>query len=241
MKAAMMERSTEINNDLQYNYCTAENNIFAQNYQACSDCLKTVPQGEALVNYLRALNDACTQQPSAGTEEQVELGFPLFPNATDEAPNSASASASGTETPTTAFNSSVGAGATSSAESMSKGTSVTKVGLGVGIGLGVPLLAALAGCLFLLWRRRVDQQKADNETARRIEWENEFRDKIIAEVQELHDGTRPPEMTATPLVEADAGPPAVPEKDSSHLAPSSVGTSTLKSPVSLNNPHLSPV
>ena len=73
------------------------------------------------------------------------------------------------------------------------------------------------------------------ETARRIAWEEELRAKVIAEVQELYGGTKmPPEMMATALVEADSGPPAVPEKDSGLLA-SPNDTSPTKSPISLND------
>ena len=241
MKAAMMEKSTQINNTLQYNYCTAQSGIFAQNQQACSKCLEKVPSSKTLRNYLRALNDACQQRPQAGTGKQIKLDFPLFANETSEVQSSRSDLTPATSsTATTSLE--TGIAATSPADSgatfnavQSNDSSATKIGLGVGLGLGLPLLAVLAALVLLLWKRSVDRRTAEAEAARRIEWEHQFRAKVFAEVQELHGFTRmPPELKPTPMVEADAGPPAVPEKDSEFVL-SPDRSSTFQTPISPND------
>lgn len=219
MKMAMMDQTTTIDNDLQYQYCSSNYSAFTKNYQACSNCLETVPQAQTMINYLRILNDACAQQPAAGTGKQISLDFPLFPNGTSAAPSSAVASATGDASTKTSVGATSTSGATpsdqSSAVARSSNSLAAKVGVGVGIGLGLPLLAALAGLLFLLGRRRADRRKEQEESMRRLAWEEGYKAKVMAEAEELHGGTKIlPEMMTTALVEADAGPPAVPEKDS---------------------------
>ena len=241
MKAAMMEKSTQINNTLQYNYCTAKNGIFTQNQQACSNCLEKVPSSQTLRNYIRALNDACQQRPQTGTGKQIKLDFPLFPNDTSKVQSSRSDSNPSTSSTATS-SLETGMAATSPAEPnatfnavQSNDSSATKIGLRVGLGLGVPLLAALAALALLLWKRTVDRRTAEAEAARRIEWEYQFRAKVFAEIQELHGFTRlPPELKPTPIVEADAGPPVVPEKDS-EVVLSPDRSSTFQTPISPND------
>lgn len=241
MKMALMDQTTKIDNDLQYNYCTSNNSAFTKNHHACSNCLKKVPASKTMTNYLRALNDACAQKPGAGTGKQVKLGFSLFPNGTSAAPSSALASPSSTAIARASSAIDTGATLTPAASpvaiTVSNGASATKVGLGVGLGLGLPLLAALAGLFHLLWKKRAHRRKEEQETARRTAREEGFRAKVIAEAQELHGGTKMlPEAMATSLVEADGGAPAVPEKDSHRLV-SSNDTSPTKSPTTLHGDY----
>lgn len=153
MESAMTDRVLQTNSTIQYQYCKDGNGAFQKNVNACTDCLRKVPSSNALVNYLRALDQACDQQPPIGGTTPLKLDFDLY-NTT--APPSTTTSSPAVVTVTSPPH-------TSNPASSSNNSHSVALGAGLGLGLGIPLLCLLGLLIYLYRRQRTQHHNSSSE------------------------------------------------------------------------------
>lgn len=154
---------------------------------------------------LHALNEACIQQPPAGSKSTLKLDFDLFQKTTSLTSNNSSGNIPSAETTVTITSSQ----ATSFAN-LTNAAATTKTANKIGITLGVSIGLALivSTVVAIIWFRLHAQRKRiqqEAEVRRRWEGGHEARQKhdcacVAAELTALQ---RIPEVGGEGLVEAD--------------------------------------
>lgn len=200
MMSAMTDRVLQTNTTIQYQYCEDGNGAFQKNVNACMDCLNKVPASNALVNYLRALDQACDQRPPIGGSTPLKLDFDLYnttaPPSTTESSPAAVTVTSSPHTPTH----------TSSSNSHN-----VALGAGLGLGLGIPLLCLLGLLVYLFRRQRAQAQHSSSEMERSSP-ENPRSQNNLARRAEMQGSSSLPNYHEVDNNNVHS-PPAVPEKD----------------------------
>ena len=226
LRLLQTDRVLQTNTTIQYQYCEDGNGAFQKNVNSCMDCLSKVPSSNTLVNYLRALDQACDQKPPIGGSTPIKLDFDLY-NTT--APPSATHASPAAVTVTSSSDSS-----THTSSSPSNSHSVA-LGAGLGLGLGIPLLCLL-GLLIYLYRRQHAQRQHSLSEMEHLPPENPRSQNNPTWRAEMHGSASLPNYHEVDNNNKNDvnNPPAVPEKD--HWNPA---TKTATSPERTSKSELS--
>ncbi|KAL6715503.1 hypothetical protein ACLMJK_006464 [Lecanora helva] len=156
MRLAMTSQLLSTNLTSIYDYCSLMAGAFSKNVGACMHCLESVPSSHALINYLKALEETCAQQPRGGGPTPVKLDFDLYSNL----PSSAAArnsrdAAIAAATRVAKTTQTILAAKTTIASSTALGAANTRIrlDLGFGIGFGGFGLLMATGAAILFTRR----------------------------------------------------------------------------------------
>ena len=240
MKMAVIYEMEKNNATVQYSYC--ENGAFQKNYGTCIECLNTLPSASGLSNCkselnhlepvthrlltcrcadLRALDEACIQQPPAGPNSTVKLDFDLFRKTAMPMSNSSGTNPSAETTVTVTYSRDTSSPSLTVASSQAisspsliraaplnnTASKRRSIALGVSIGLALFIAAIVAIVLLRLHtqRKRIQQETELHEI---LEPEHD-RASIVVEMATSQyaveaDGEPLAEAAGKHLVEVDA-------------------------------------